>query len=79
MKILLVSTIAAGIFYLIYKKFVSVSDKVETTNSDSNTVHPTVPAEKEPDYIYLYAGDIINREGKTFKWDANLKKYIQIK
>lgn len=82
MKILLVLLVVAAVVYFVIKSFTSKKKEVEKEvilppfNPNPDGLQPKGDPQKEPDYIYQYAGEIINRDGKTYKWDVRLGKYL---
>jgi hypothetical protein len=86
MKLLFILALVGGIGYTIYWFF--LKDKIEAAvnneplppfNPNPEDLKPKTDPHKEPDFIFLYAGETINRNGKTYTWNKQLNKYIEVK
>jgi hypothetical protein len=76
---LLIGAAAAYHWFTTKSETPKVEPELPPFNPNPDGLQPPIPApSSEPDYIYLYAGETIDREGKHFKWDAILKKYVEI-
>lgn len=68
--------------FAIYKLFLAKKEtkKSEVTFTVTNPVqeNPNAPITKEPEFLFMYSGEVISRMGKTYKWDSLLKKYVEL-
>jgi hypothetical protein len=86
MKLLFILSIIAVLAYATYWFFLKgevkaapKNDPLPPFNPNPEDLQPKGDISKEPDYIYKYAGETINRDGKTYTWDRVINKYIPVK
>lgn len=84
MEPFIVAVFFVGVAVFAYLYFSSKTKGVEAPpeplppfNPNPDNLHPKGD-QTEPDFIFLYAGDVINRNGKTYTWVPQLKKYIEV-
>lgn len=85
MSTFFIAIVFVGIAVLAYLHYTSKQKDEQQTpseplppfNPNPDNLHPKGD-EQEPDFIFLYAGDVINRDGKTYEWNETLKKYIEV-
>jgi hypothetical protein len=85
MSTFFIAIVCVGIAVFAYLHFTSKkeedvykpSEPLPPFNPNPDNLHPKGD-EQEPDFIFLYAGDVINRDGKTYEWNETLKKYIEV-
>jgi hypothetical protein len=68
-----------------YLHFSSQKEEIETSseslppfNPNTEGLTPPVSQPTELDYIFLFAGNTIDRDGKHFQWNYELNKYEEI-
>ena len=86
MQLIFILAFVAAIIYTAYwfffKKKVAAAPKNEPLppfNPNPDNLQPKGDIVKEFEFIFKYAGETINRNGKTYTWDRKLGKYIEAK